>query len=397
METDQIQKISGRQYGNRLSSRVLEEKVQAMVLQGHRRIELTAFGQHGIGGRLWKAGEETVSITIEGSPGQRIGSMGFPNTFIEVAGPASDDVGWLNAGAQIVVHGNAGNGVGNAMAQGKIFIGGNIGARGMTMTKHNPRFEPPQLWVLGSVGDYFGEFMAGGIAVVCGLNPQNPENVLGYRPFVGMVGGKVYFRGRHRGYSQPDAKLVPLTDADFDWLVENLKDFLDLVHRQELLETLSVRDDWQLLKARSPNEKAAPSLRSMEAFHREAWDRELGKGGIVGDLVELDRRPSPVVTTGALRRFVPVWENQKYAAPCEYTCPTGIPVRQRWQLIRDGRVDEAVDLALSSTFRDFEDAVQYYAALTNNIEYLITRNKKNYKSSDIPACSPREFLNILDS
>jgi NADPH-dependent glutamate synthase beta subunit-like oxidoreductase/NAD-dependent dihydropyrimidine dehydrogenase PreA subunit len=44
-----------------------------------------------------------------------------------------------------------------------------------------------------------------------------------------------------------------------------------------------------------------------------------------------------------------VWENRKYAAPCEATCPTGIPVQQRWQLIREGRVDEAVDLALTYT------------------------------------------------
>ena len=123
--------------------------------------------------------------------------MGFPNTSVEVLGPASDDVGWLNAGAEIVVHGNAGNGCANAMAQGKIFISGNIGARGMTMTKHNPRFDPPELWVLGSAGDYFGEFMAGGIAVICGYDAQNPDNILGYRPFVGMVGGKVYFRGPH--------------------------------------------------------------------------------------------------------------------------------------------------------------------------------------------------------
>ena len=74
------------------------------------------------------------------------------------------------------------------MAQGKIYVAGNIGARGMTMTKHNPRFEPPELWVLGSVGDYFGEFMAGGIAVICGHNAQNSENILGYRP--GRHGGR---------------------------------------------------------------------------------------------------------------------------------------------------------------------------------------------------------------
>ena len=43
--------------------------------------------------------------------------MGFPNTSIEVLGPVSDDVGWLNAGSEIVIHGNAGNGCANAMAR----------------------------------------------------------------------------------------------------------------------------------------------------------------------------------------------------------------------------------------------------------------------------------------
>jgi glutamate synthase domain-containing protein 3 len=160
--------ISGTFSGQRVESRVLEEQIQEAVARGDRSIEVRAFGQHGIGGRLWRSGNEAVHVKITGQTGQRVGSMGFPNTFIEVLGPASDDVGWLDAGAEIVIHGNAGNGCANAMAQGKIFIAGNIGARGMTMTKHNPRFAPPELWVLGSAGDYFGEFMAcPGLSALC--------------------------------------------------------------------------------------------------------------------------------------------------------------------------------------------------------------------------------------
>ena len=79
----------------------------------------------------------------------------------------------------------------------------------MTMTKTNPRFDPPELWVLGSVGDYFAEFMAGGTAVVCGHEPQNPANVLGYRPCVGMVGGRIFVRGPIDGFSQADAPPPP--------------------------------------------------------------------------------------------------------------------------------------------------------------------------------------------
>jgi len=344
-----VHKISGRVAGQRVDSRIIEEQIQTAVDQGHRKLQIEAFGQHGIGGRLWRAGNEAVHLEIVGQPGQRVGSMGFANTSIEVLGPASDDVGWLNAGAEIVVHGNVGNGCANAMAQGKIYVAGNIGARGMTMTKHNPRFDPPELWILGSVGDYFGEFMAGGIAVVCGHEAQNKENILGYRPFVGMVGGKVFFRGPYGGYSESDAKLVTIGDDDWNWLLANMGIFLDHIGRSELVAPFSDRSRWQLLVARSPQEKIVRPMRSMQAFDSQVWQKELGQGGLIGDLTDLDRSPIALVTSGYLRRFVPVWENRKYAAPCEATCPTGIPVQERWRLIREGRVDEAVDLALAYT------------------------------------------------
>jgi NADPH-dependent glutamate synthase beta subunit-like oxidoreductase/glutamate synthase domain-containing protein 3/NAD-dependent dihydropyrimidine dehydrogenase PreA subunit len=341
--------IWGKKEGMRLDTRLLEEMIQKAVERGYRDLKIQAYGQHGIGGRLWRAGSDPVHICVNGYPGQRVGSMGYPNTFIDVKGPASDDVGWLNAGAKILIRGNASNGVANAMAQGKIFVKGNIGSRGMTMTKHNPRFEPPELWVLGSAGDYFGEFMAGGIAVICGHEPQNPDNVLGYRPLVGMVGGKVFFRGPHQGYSQSDAKLTPIKDEDWKWLKANIKIFLGHIEQEDLVKKFSQRDEWQLLIARMPHERISQSKRSMQAFHRQVWDKSLGKGGMVGDLTDLDRSVIPVITRSHLRRFVPVWENRKFSAPCEATCPTGIPVQERWRLVREGRIDEAVDLALAYT------------------------------------------------
>lgn len=349
MSAKDYRTISGKKDGKRIDSRILEEMIQEAVARGYGHLEVEAFGQHGIGGRLWKSGGKPVRVKITGRPGQRVGSMGFKNTFIDIIGPASDDVGWLNAGAHIVVRGNAGNGIANAMAQGKVYIAGNIGARGMTMTKHNPRFEPPELWVLGSAGDYFGEFMAGGIAVVCGVNPQTPGNVLGYRPFVGMVGGKVFFRGPHAGFSQADAKLLPINESDWEWLVKNLEHFLKEINHSGLYANLCNREEWQLIAARSPKEKMLLPKRSIESFRADVWEKDLGKGGLIGDLTNIDRSPIPVITTGYLRRFVPVWENRKYLAPCEATCPTGIPVRERWSLIRAGKIDEAVDLSLSYT------------------------------------------------
>jgi NADPH-dependent glutamate synthase beta subunit-like oxidoreductase/NAD-dependent dihydropyrimidine dehydrogenase PreA subunit len=281
--------------------------------------------------------------------------MGFPGTTVEVEGPASDDLGWLNSGAHIIVRGHATNGVANAMAQGKIYIGGDIGARGMTMTKQNPRFEPPELWVLGGVGDFFGEFMAGGIAVICGHEAREKENVLGYRPCVGMVGGKVFFRGPHKGFSERDAYLRVPDDEEWLWLTKGMADFLEATCRPALLPKLKLlpkitgeRGAWQVLVARKPYEKKDGS-KKLKRFKEESWDRELGKGGLIGDLDPGDRSTIPVIATGEMRRFVPVWENEKYLPPCQAACPTGIPVRKRWELIRKGKVQEAVDLALQYT------------------------------------------------
>ncbi len=348
-EIQEFYKISGMENGRRLESRVLEERIQSAVRAGHRLIHVEAYGQHGIGGRLWSAGDGSVMVKVTGHPGQRLGSMGFPNTVIEVMGPASDDVGWLNTGAKIIIHGNATNGVANAMAQGKIFVAGNIGARGMTMTKHNPRFQPPELWILGSVGDYFGEFMAGGVAVICGHDPQTPDNVLGYRPLVGMVGGKVFFRGKHKGFSETDAKMVPLGEEDWNWLKQGMEEFLSAIDRLDLVHELLQPEQWRLIVARKPGEKWQRGRMSMSAFRKEVWDKELGPGGMLGDLMEPQETPIPVITTGELRRYVPVWENRKYAPPCQDACPTGIPVRERWTLVRDGKTQEAIDLALEYT------------------------------------------------
>ncbi|WP_279638501.1 hypothetical protein [Leptospira congkakensis] len=43
--------------------------------------------------------------------------------------------------------------------------------------------------------------------------------------------------------------------------------------------------------------------------------------------------------------------------------------------------------------KDFEDSVQFFAAKSKKVKYIITRNKKDYPSSEIIVTSPKEFLN----
>lgn len=49
--------------------------------------------------------------------------------------------------------------------------------------------------------------------------------------------------------------------------------------------------------------------------------------------------------------------------------------------------------SLYSEFSDFEDAVQYYTAISNKkIEAIITRNHKDFKKSELLILSPEEVL-----
>jgi len=60
------------------------------------------------------------------------------------------------------------------------------------------------------------------------------------------------------------------------------------------------------------------------------------------------------------------------------------------------RVDEQIiKNAISSSFPDFEDTIQYFSALdSKKIDVIITRNTKDYKNSGIPVMTPGDFLKI---
>lgn len=335
--------------GSRIGSMDFEKLVR-QAASSSPDITLESFGQHNIGIRLQR--EDGLKITVQGPSGQRLGCMGMPGTKIVCEGSTSDDVGYLNIGAEISVLGDATNGACNAMANGKVFIGGSIGARGLTMTKWNPEFEKPELWVLGSTGDSFAEFNCGGTAVVCGVNPKNEDNILGYRPCVGMVGGQIFFRGPiDDSYSKTNAKLTTPSDDQWQWLQKNIETYLGNIRKPELLESLCKRDEWKLLIAITPQERALmfSGPMAMAEFRNNHWNKAFG-GDPLRDLAPgLDRSPISTIVTGDLRRKKPYWANSESAAPCTYYCPVHIPTVDRLRLIREGQIDEAYKMLLQYT------------------------------------------------
>ena len=54
-----------------------------------------------------------------------------------------------------------------------------------------------------------------------------------------------------------------------------------------------------------------------------------------------------------------------------------------------------IEQSVQSDFKDFEDAMQYFSAKHENIDYIITRNKKDFEASDIPVYEPQEFVDLL--
>jgi len=58
--------------------------------------------------------------------------------------------------------------------------------------------------------------------------------------------------------------------------------------------------------------------------------------------------------------------------------------------------EKAFDKALNSHIHDFEDAMQYFAALEIKVNAIITRNKKDFKNAKIPVLTAKEFLSNED-
>ena len=58
---------------------------------------------------------------------------------------------------------------------------------------------------------------------------------------------------------------------------------------------------------------------------------------------------------------------------------------------------ESILEALNSDFKDFEDALQNYAAeLNGKIDVIVTRNTKDYKKSELGIMNPEDFLKSID-
>ena len=327
----------------RMSTQDLLLTIEAAVKAGETDFDIAASGQHDIGGPLWHPDGKTLKFHVTNA-GQRVGSMCLPNTEIIVEGSTSADVGWLNAGGLITVKGDAGDTAGHCSSGGKIYIGGRAGTRTGSLMKHDPLYEEPELWVLKNVGSFSFEFMGGGRAVVCGVDCENFSSVLGERPCVGMVGGVVYVRGEISTYPD-DIRCLPLDAEDVAFLKGGMNHFLNAIEKSELIAELSDWREWKKLRPLTFEERSPKELPDLADFRKREWI----KGGLFTDIAPDDFVVLNTVNRGQYRLRVPTWDNAKFSAPCQFHCPTGIPTQKRLNLLRQGKIDDALKLVLKYT------------------------------------------------
>ena len=163
------------------------KEINEKIRQSEKECEITG----ALGQRFIAAGMNGKNITIEGIPGNALGAY-LNGATIRVKANAQDAVGDTMNDGIIVVEGNIGDAAGYAMRGGKIFVKGDAGYRaGIHMKAYKEKI--PVMIIGGRAGSFLGEYQAGGVIVVLGLENTN-KKIVGNFPCTGMHGGKMFLR-----------------------------------------------------------------------------------------------------------------------------------------------------------------------------------------------------------
>lgn len=175
--------------------RELNARLREAVSEGAQRVELhNVCGQRYIGTDLG----EPVEIEIFGTPGNDLGAF-MDGPMIIVHGNAQDGCGNTMNEGEIIINGHAGDIIGLSARGGRIFVREDVGYRaGIHMKEYQGK--KPVLVIGGTAQDFLGEYMAGGILMLLGLNLGEGEHHKARFIGTGMHGGVIYLRGNVEEY-----------------------------------------------------------------------------------------------------------------------------------------------------------------------------------------------------
>jgi glutamate synthase domain-containing protein 3 len=201
--------------------RELNTSLREAVSDSVRKIQLSnVHGQRYIGTDL----DKPVEIEIFGTPGNDLGAfMNGPR--IVVHGNVQDGCGNTMNEGQIIVHGHAGDIIGLSARGGKIFVQEGVGYRaGIHMKEYQGK--KPVLVIGGTAQDFLGEYMAGGILILLGLNLGEDKPHKARFIGTGMHGGTIYLRGDVEEHQLgKEVGVAKLEDNDFRILQQFVGEF----------------------------------------------------------------------------------------------------------------------------------------------------------------------------
>ena len=198
----------------------LNQQIRKAVCEGAKEITVdNVLGQRFIADGL--KGDD-VTVTVNGVPGGDL-AMFMSGPTVIVHGNADHAPGNTMNQGKVVIHGSAGDATAHSMRGGRVYVRDNIGYRGGIHMKQYME-KRPILVVGGSARAFLGEYMAGGLLIVLGLNGQPPVAERGVGS--GIHGGEIYVRGAiDEKYLGVGAKQLPATAEQMATIKPVIEDF----------------------------------------------------------------------------------------------------------------------------------------------------------------------------
>lgn len=199
--------------------RDLNEEICTANRRGHTDIKVINInGQRYLGTGL--TGQ--TNLILEGTPGNDLAAY-MDGTIMRIFGNVQDGVANTMNSGEIIIHGHTGDTLGYAMRGGRIFVRDFAGYRvGIHMKEYLDKV--PTIVIGGTAGDFLGEYMAGGVLIVLGLNREPNSPIVGNYCGTGMHGGVMYIRGEVKPHQLgKEVTAVPLDDRDHSLLRQQVK------------------------------------------------------------------------------------------------------------------------------------------------------------------------------
>lgn len=240
MNRKKIKEINAAPEGNPLKYKILNENIHQAINEDAKKIILNnVCGQRFIGASL----QGDLEIEINGIPGNDLGIF-MDGPKIIVNGNCEDQAANTMNKGHLIINGDGGDVLGLSARGGKIYVKNDVGYRvGIHIKEFEHKY--PVIIIGGTAKGFLGEYMAGGIIVVLGLEilpdgtiKESSQPICGNELGTGIHRGKIMLRTNEdiRQKLGVGAKVFDIEKRDLQEINKYLLEFCELFNiNQEII------------------------------------------------------------------------------------------------------------------------------------------------------------------